>query len=88
MRSLLIATLVGMIVGPAAIASAAPDDFSMPDQALFGLCTAYAHNENGREHGNAGNAPPFMWLADQAEAEDQTVEEFCGDVDHPGNRPA
>ena len=49
----------------------------VPDASIFGLCVAYAHNGNGREHGNAGNAPPFLWLAEQAEEDDQTVEEFC-----------
>lgn len=55
------------------------------ENALFGLCTAWAANENGRENGNAGNAGPFVWLQKQADDNDQTVEEFCGDVEHPRN---
>lgn len=55
-----------------------------PEQALFGLCTAWGANENGRENGNAENAPPFQGLQDQAEEADQTVEEYCADVPHPG----
>jgi hypothetical protein len=52
----------------------------------FGLCTAYQANENGRDNGNAGNAPPFAALEEAAEAADQTVEEWCGENgQHPGN---
>lgn len=58
----------------------------MPSSSWFGLCNAYAHNENGREHGNAGNAGPFQYLAQQAEAEDQTVEEWCAE-NAPGSPP-
>lgn len=57
---------------------------SPPDQALFGLCTAWGANSNGREHGNAENAPPFQSLQNQAEEADQTVEEFCDEVPRPG----
>lgn len=53
--------------------------------AKFGLCTAWAANANGREHGNAENAPPFQNLQSAADAQDQTVEEFCNGVT-PGNR--
>lgn len=81
---LLVAALLALIA-PAGVALADPGDFpGMPNQSLFGLCTAWQHNGNGQENGNAENAPPFVWLAEQAEAEDQTVEEFCGDVAHPG----
>jgi hypothetical protein len=51
----------------------------------FGLCTAWAASENGREHGRAGEAPPFHALQDEAEAADQTVEEWCAENgQHPG----
>lgn len=57
-----------------------------PDAALFGLCTAYENNENGRENGQAGDAPPFQELEDRAEEEDQTVEEYCEEnAEHPSN---
>lgn len=57
----------------------------LPDEASYGICTAYENNENGRENGQAGNAPPFQWLSDQAEEEDQTVEEWCMENgQHPG----
>lgn len=59
--------------------SANTSSHDMPTSAIFGLCNAWAHNENGREHGNAGNAPPFLWLAEQADEDDQTVEEWCAD---------
>ncbi len=50
----------------------------------FGLCTAWAANENGRNNGNAGSAPPFQALQDEAEAADQTVEEWCAEnAPHP-----
>lgn len=76
-----IATLIALAATPVAAA-----DFpGLPDQALFGICTAYGANEQGRENGNAENAAPFAWLADQADAEDETVEEFCSDVDRPGS---
>lgn len=52
----------------------------------FGLCTAWAANETGRDNGNAGSAPPFQALQDEAEAADQTVEEWCADnAPHPRN---
>lgn len=52
----------------------------------FGLCTAWEANENGRDNGNAGSAPPFQALQDAAEEQDQTVEEWCADNgQHPGN---
>lgn len=85
--------LLAALVAPATLAAAHHNENhgnngtvpSMPSQALFGLCTAWAHNENGREHGNAGNAGPFRWLQQQAEAEDQTVEEYCAEnARHPG----
>lgn len=56
-----------------------------PDAATYGLCTAYENNENGRENGQAGEAPPFQELEDRAEEEDQTVEEYCAENgQHPG----
>lgn len=56
-----------------------------PDAATYGLCTAYENNENGRENGNAGQAPPFQELQDRAEDENQTVEEYCAENgQHPG----
>lgn len=61
----------------------------LPDQALFGICTAYENNENGRENGQAGNAPPFQWLNETADDADQTVEEFCAENgQHPGQGSA
>jgi hypothetical protein len=51
----------------------------------FGLCTAWAASENGRENGRAGEAPPFQALQDEAEAADQSVEEWCAENgQHPG----
>lgn len=57
----------------------------LPDAATFGICTAYENNENGRENGQAGEAPPFFWLQEQADENDQTVEEYCEENgQHPG----
>lgn len=72
------------------------DGFGLPDQATYGMCTAYENNEQGRENGQAGQAPPFQWLNEQADENDQTVEEYCmengqhpgqgnGPPDEPGN---
>lgn len=47
----------------------------------FGLCTAWAASENGRENGKAGDAPPFKALYEAADGE---VEEWCRDnAPHP-----
>lgn len=75
---------------PVAIAAPSEDDsgdsFSMPSPSWFGLCNAYEHNANGREHGNAGNAPPFAWLADQADSNETSVSGWCANnTAHPGN---
>lgn len=56
-----------------------------PGEALYGLCTAYENNENGRDNGQAGEAPPFQELNETAEENDQTVEEYCAEnAEHPG----
>lgn len=52
--------------------------------ALYGLCTAWHANENGRENGKAGSAPPFAALAQAAEDNGETVSELCDGV-RPGN---
>ncbi len=83
----LIAIFMALAMLP--IASAHHDDDHAngggpPDQALFGLCTAWGANGNGRDHGNVENAPPFQGLQNQAEEADQTVEEFCDEVPRPG----
>jgi hypothetical protein len=51
----------------------------------FGLCTAYsAGSDTGREAKR--NAPPFQALEAAAEAEDQTVGEYCAEHgQQPGN---
>jgi hypothetical protein len=52
----------------------------------FGLCTAWAANENGRENGRAGDAPPFAALQEAADEADQSVEDWCAENgQHPGN---
>lgn len=56
-----------------------------PSEATYGLCTAYENNQNGRDNGQAGEAPPFQELEDRAEDNDQTVEEYCNEnAQHPG----
>lgn len=49
--------------------------------ALYGLCTAYFANGG---NGNSHNAPPFASLAQAAEDNDQSVEEFCTGI-RPSN---
>lgn len=51
----------------------------------FGLCTAYfAGSEQGQKQKR--KAPPFAALEAAAEAEEQTVEEYCeANGTHPGN---
>ena len=51
----------------------------------FGLCTAYsAGSEKGQEMKH--QAPPFAALEAAAEAQHQTVEEYCAaNGTHPGN---
>lgn len=73
-----------MIAGGGAVAALAQG----PDPngpAKYGLCTAYFASETGREHGNAGDAPPFQNLADAAEENDESIEDFCSGT-RPGNR--
>lgn len=51
---------------------------------LHGLCNAWGANERGREKGNVTNATAFVFL--QSQAGDTSVETFCEDVPHPGDR--
>jgi len=73
-----IALLIG---GGAGIATAEPGPNGSNN---FGLCTAYfAGSESGQEHKH--KAPPFQALEAAAEAQDQTVEEWCAENgQHPG----
>lgn len=65
-----IAALVAsaMIAAPAAVAGGFG---GLPDAASFGQCTAYHANEDGREDGNASQAPPFA---------NATVPDDCSDL--------
>ena len=79
MRKLIVGLgLAGMVAGGIGFAHATPGPFG-PNN--WGLCNAYAHNN---EH--AHKAPPFAALEDAAAAENQTVEEWCADNGtQPGN---
>lgn len=73
-------TIIGLAFTAAALGVTAPafsDPTIGPDShQLHGLCTAYfAGSETGKEHKR--QAPPFQALEAAAEAEDQTVGEFC-----------
>lgn len=83
MKTILILTTLAALAAPT-IAAAEPVFPGLPDQALFGICMAWQHNETGREHGNPEQAPPFAWLQQQADGNDQTVEEYCADYTRPG----
>ncbi len=84
MRIMLVAALIALTLLPLATADPPTGRGAPPDAALFGLCTAWANNDNGRQHGNAENAPPFVHLQQQAEDADQSVEEYCAEVSRPG----
>ncbi|HVM40878.1 MAG TPA: hypothetical protein VM618_08900 [Acidimicrobiia bacterium] len=91
MRRLVVGAAVAALLGGtgAAWADHAGTNPTDPDAigghpALYGLCTAWHANENGRENGKAGEAPPFASLAQAAENADQSVTEFCTGV-RPGN---
>ena len=79
MRKLIVGLgLAGMVAGGFGLANATPGPFG-PNN--WGLCNAYAHNN---EH--AHKAPPFKALEDAAEAQNQTVAEWCADNGtQPGN---
>lgn len=77
LSSILLAT--AMIAAPAYAGSQAMND----DHAEYGHCTAYEASEQGREHGNASEAEPFQALEENASAANQSVEEYCEDVEHP-----
>lgn len=85
MRKKLLAVLAASAMltgGTAAIAIAHPGPHHGHND--FGLCTAWENNEQGRENGNAEDAPPFQALQDEAEEQGyDSVEEFCADVGHP-----
>ena len=90
MRKVIVAGLAAALLsGGAGVAQGANNSVTNPDNladhpALYGLCTAWAHNDNGRANGNAENAGPFAALQAAAEGENQTVEEFCAGV-RPSN---
>jgi hypothetical protein len=84
MKKLLAAALAGgLSLGVAGVAFATGPDATGP--AKHGLCTAYF---NGSDTGRANKrgAPPFQNLEAAAEAQNQTVEAFCGVTrDQDGN---
>lgn len=91
MRKLIVGGLMAVLVagGGSAFADHAGTNPTDPEAignhpALYGLCTAWHANENGRENGNAGDAPPFAALEQAAEDNDQSVSEYCDGV-RPGN---
>lgn len=68
-RLVLGGAIVALLAGGASVSVADPGPFG-PNN--WGLCNAYAHNNS-----HAHQAPPFEALEAAAEAEDQTVEEWC-----------
>jgi collagen type III alpha len=64
------------------------DDDGPSDASNYGRCTAWENNENGRENGDAENSSAFQDLQNDSEEENQTVSEYCDDVEHPSeNHP-
>lgn len=92
-KKIAIAMLAVMgVSGGAALADRPTSDNLAEHPALYGLCTAWFANENGRENGNAENAPPFQALQDAADeagdgdgtATDEEMQDFCEGV-RPSN---
>ena len=82
MRKLIVLAVVALMSVGANIALADPRDEPGPGpngSNEHGLCTAY-HNGNKNGWGKNGTPPPFVGLEDRAEAADQTVTEFCGEL--------
>jgi hypothetical protein len=79
-RALILTALAATVAGSgAALADPGPNGHND-----YGLCKAYfAGSANGQEHKHA--APPFVALEEAAEANDQTVKEFC-DATTPGGK--
>lgn len=53
-----------------------------PEEAYFGICTAYENSEKGREMGQAEEHGVFAWLIEMTSG---LVEPFCDDVEHPAD---
>lgn len=70
-----------LIAAPAAFAGSQ----ALSEDSAYGICTAYENSEEGRENGNASQAPPFQALEENATAENESVESYCSDVDHPAD---
>lgn len=49
----------------------------MDRRGVFGLCTAWNASQIGRAEGEAENSTAFVWLRQQGDAENQTVEDYC-----------
>lgn len=84
MRKKLLAVLAASAMltgGTAALAVADPGPHHGNND--YGLCTAWENNENGRDNGNAEDAPPFQALQEEAQKEHDSVQEYCDDVTHP-----
>lgn len=83
-KTSIVTVAIGAVLAFSASAVAPPPD-NMPDEASYGLCTAWGAMGGNDNPGNAPNAPPFQWLQDQAEEEDQSVDEWCAvNGQHPG----
>lgn len=79
LSSILLAT--ALIAAPAYAGTHAMND----EAAEYGHCTAYEASEQGREDGNASEAEPFQGLEENASAANESVKEYCEDVEHPAD---
>ena len=78
-KFLAVLVLAVMVAGPAAAErrGGVTDPANLESHpGTYGLCNAYFRGQGG-ENGNKNNAAPFAALAQAAEAEDQTIAEFC-----------
>lgn len=80
--TLILAT--ALMAAPATLAGS----HAMDDGSEYGHCTAYEHSEPGRENGNASQAEPFAQLEENASAANESVDEYCSDVEHPSEHAA
>ena len=81
-RTIISAAVLTLLAGGVGVSAANPGPNG---NNTFGLCTAYfAGSERGQEEKR--KAPPFQGLEAAAEAEEQTVGEYCAEHgQQPGN---
>lgn len=86
MRTRLVALAVTGILAGGWVGVADADPGPHHGNNAHGLCTAYFNGQkNGHGKNDRPSPPPFAALEAAAEAEEQTVYEYCSAVEGPGN---